>query len=159
MVKQHCPNFKIITAISAVSGFCQIFTVFSLLRTSLKSSVFDFICLFCQLSLETGATKLPKLSRKRRAFQEPCLSFHHETVRIIYSHKCYRNNFQIHNGYFLFHVTLKHYMGDLKTIKGQLFRLYTFDPIPYSLMTAAVQGCSKEKFENFPAASLVLRLS
>ena len=33
-------------------------------------------------SPETGARQLPKL----RAFQEPCLSFHHETVRIIYFH-------------------------------------------------------------------------
>ena len=35
------------------------------------------------------------LSRKRRAFQEPCSNFHHETGRIIYSYKCYKNNFQI----------------------------------------------------------------
>ena len=42
------------------------------------------------LSLETGATKLPKLSRKRRAFQEPCSSFHHETIRIIYSQTIFK---------------------------------------------------------------------
>ena len=85
--------------------------------------------------LRTGATKLPKLSRKRRAFQETCLSFHHETVRIIYSHKCYKTNFQIHNGYFLFRVTLKHHLDYLNTIKGQLFGLYPFDPVQFNLIT------------------------
>ena len=35
----------------------------------------------------------PNLSRKQRAFREPCSSFHHEPVRIIYSHKCYKTDF------------------------------------------------------------------
>ena len=37
-----------------------------------------------------------------------------------------------------FHVTLKHHQDD----QGQQFRLYTFDPVRFSLITAAVQGCS-----------------
>ena len=40
-----------------------------------------------------------------------------------------KNNFQIHNVCFPFHVTQKHHRDDLKTIKGQQFRLYTFDPV------------------------------
>ena len=69
-------------------------------------------------SLGTGATKLPKLSRKWRAFQEPCLTFHHETVRIIYSYKCYKNNFQIHNGTFSFMWHWSTIWMTLKQLKG-----------------------------------------
>ena len=86
--------------------------------------------------------KIIQAEQNTRAFQEPCLSFHHDTVGIIYSHKCYKNNFQIHNGYFLFHVTLEHHLDDLKTNQGQLFRVDTFDPVKFILITAAVQGCS-----------------
>ena len=56
-------------------------------------------------------------------------------------------------------MTLKYHLDDPKQLKGQLFTLYTFDPVRFILIAAAVPGCSKEKFENFPQASLVLRLT
>ena len=105
--------------------------------------------------------KIPNLSRKQRAFREPCSSFLHEPVRIIYSERCYKNKFQIYNHYLFFHhihLTLKPHLDDLKSIKGQQFRLYSFDVVKFISVTAAVQGCSYYYFF-FSKASLVLMLN
>ena len=117
----------------------------STLKTRLQFKVCPNVILFHIIT--TGATKLPNQSQKQRAFREPCSSFHHEPVRIIYSHKCYKTNFQTYNHYLFFHyvhVTVKPHLT-LKTMKGQQFRLYSFDAVKFIFDNCCSPGLQLRK--------------